>query len=44
MSERDEAQGAQRAEHETYQSDRRVGEHSATLRFARVATFSELAR
>jgi hypothetical protein len=49
MSERDEVQGARSTEHETYQMDRRVGEHRATPRrkhpwgapqFARVAIYS----
>lgn len=42
VSERDEAQGVRSAEHETYQLDRRVGEHRTTRRFARVATCSGL--
>lgn len=39
MSEREEVQGAWRAEHETYQVHRRVGEYRATQPFARVAIF-----
>ncbi len=39
MSERDEVQGARRADHETYLTDRRVGEHRATQQFARAVIF-----
>lgn len=40
MRERDEAQGARRAEAETVQKVRRGFEHRATQRFARVAIYS----
>ncbi len=42
MSERDEVQGARSAEHETYQMDRRMVEHRATLQFARAAIYAGL--
>jgi len=42
VSEADAVQGARSAEHDTYQIDRRVGEHRATQQCAAAGTCSGL--